>query len=62
MQIVSIAFGLDFQCSTEIFIMGIRMRHTEFIISRSISKNSVDINERKSRKKQNVTLAFGFLI
>ena len=38
------------------------MRHSEFIISRSISKSSVDINEKKSRKNQNVALAFGFLI
>ena len=36
------------------------MRYAEFIISLSITKGSVNINYKKSRKKENVSLAFGF--
>ena len=35
------------------------MRYAEFIISLNIPK--VDINLKKSRKKRNVSLAFGFV-
>ena len=36
------------------------MKCAEFITSLSISKGKVNINLKKSRKKRNVSLAFGF--
>ena len=54
---------LNFRCS-EIYgdlIAGIRMTQAAFIISMSAPKCNVDINLKKSRKKQDVSLAFGFL-
>ena len=36
------------------------MRYDEFIISLSIPQGSVDINLKKSRKKWNASLPFGF--
>ena len=51
---------LDFQRSTETFITEIRMRYAKFVILLSIPGGGDDINQKESRKKRNVSLAFGF--
>ena len=72
MRIVSIAFGLiiqnlsralfetlDFQRTTEIFILGRRMKYAEFIIF-LILKGSVIINLKKCKTKQKLILLVDF--
>ena len=51
---------LFFQRSTEIWIRGIRVICTEFIILQSILKSSINMNSYRL-KQSNVSIAFGFL-